>query len=136
VLIPGNTSGPVIPSSASHSSVSSSTNLPSTTSTPAKAPTTATRKLSTPVYAGIGVGALSFLVLLAILSVLLIKKYKGKNSAKLDNSHEVNSDIPEMTSGQIHETPQLETHERLVELPSPPVPRMTRSERMGVLRFG
>jgi hypothetical protein len=125
-----------MPSSVLHSSVSSSTSLPSATSTTTKAPTTTTRKLSTPVYAGIGVEALSFLVLLSILSVLLIKTYKGKNSARLDNSHDVDRDIPEMTSGQIHETPQLETHERFVELPSPPVPGMTRSERIGVLRLG
>lgn len=127
MLIPGNTTGPVIPSSVLQSSVSSSTSLPSATSTPTKAPTTATRKLSTPVYAGIGVGALSLLVLLAILSVLIIKKYKVKKSAKCQ---EVDSGIPEMTSCQIYETPQLEAHERFVELPSPPVPGMTPSERI------
>ena len=55
-------------------------------------------------------------MLLVILSVFLNKKYKGKNSAK---GHEVNSDLPELASGQIHEIPQLEAYERYIELPSP-----------------
>jgi hypothetical protein len=113
VLIPGNTTGPIIPTSVLPSSVSSAISLPSATSIPTKVPT---RELSIPVYAGIGVGALSSLVLLVTLSVFLIKKYKVKNSAK---GHEADSDIPEMASGQIHEIPQLEAYERYVELPSP-----------------
>ena len=61
ILIPKNTTKPIIPTSVFPSSVSSGITLPSATSAPTKAPT---RELSIAVYAGIGVGVLSFLVLL------------------------------------------------------------------------
>jgi len=70
VLIPGNTTGPALPSPASPSaSPHTATSIPTQTSTPI-------RGLSTRVYAGIGVGAAVGFVLLAILGTVLFKKYK------------------------------------------------------------
>ncbi|KAH6678689.1 FAS1 domain-containing protein [Halenospora varia] len=112
ILIPSNTTGPVV------TSTTTSVSTPSSTETTSNPSATASQKLSAAACAGIGVGVGITLLSLVALGIILYIKRKRQalrsQGNRFDEQH--NGPFELKTNDREFITPQLETREQAVEL--------------------